>query len=92
VVGVFACMPLDPDDLSATPDWSRQLVRRIELADGTILHTLQDAAERILELPDLPSTRVAAQRIIDAATNNGDMVSTHAAIRLALLKVSTPRE
>jgi hypothetical protein len=85
-------MTFDPDNPSVTPDWSRQLIRPIELADGTVLHTLKDAAERILELPDLPSTRVAALRIIDAATKGGDMISTHAAIRLALLKGSVPRQ
>jgi hypothetical protein len=86
--GRFGCMTLGPDAASVKPDWSRQLIRPIELADGTVLHTLQDAAERILELPDLPSTRVAAERIIAAATKDGDMISTHAAIRLALLKVA----
>jgi hypothetical protein len=56
------------------------------------LHTLKDAAERILQLPDLPSTRVAAQRIIEAATMGGDMISTHASVRLALLKGSVARQ
>jgi len=85
-------MTLDPDDPSVIPDWSRQLIRPIELVDGTVLHTLKDAAERILELPDLPSTRVAAVRIIEAATKGGDMFSTHVAVRLALLKGSVLRQ
>jgi hypothetical protein len=66
--------------------WSRLLIRPIRLHDGTVLFTLKDAAERILEMPASPSTRVAAERIIDAALRGGDMASTHAALRLALLK------
>jgi hypothetical protein len=93
VGGIFwGSMPLNTPGPLMAPDWSRQLIRPIELADGTVLHTLKDAAERILQLPDLPSTRVAAQRIIEAATMGGDMISTHAAVRLALLKGSVARQ
>lgn len=67
-------------------NWSRLFASPIRLQDGTILFTLKDAAERILELPATPSCRVAAQRIIDAALRNGDMASTRASVRLALLK------
>lgn len=66
--------------------WSRLLTRPIRLHDGTVLFTLRDAARRILETPASPSARVAAQRIIDAALHGGDMASTLAAVRLALLK------
>jgi hypothetical protein len=69
-------------------DWSRQLIRPIYLSDGKVLRTLKDAAEEIVKLPASPSAQVAARRIIDAAQNNGDLVSAHAAIRLALLKTS----
>lgn len=70
----------------ANPNWSRLLIRPIRLRDGTVLFTLRDAAEKILELPASPSARVAAARIIEAATRDRDMASTHAAIRMALLK------
>jgi hypothetical protein len=73
-----------------TPDWSRQLIKPIHLSDGTVLRTLGDAADRIVQLPPSPSAQVAAERIIEAATKGGDMFSTHAAIRLALLKGSRP--
>jgi hypothetical protein len=69
-----------------TPAWSRLLIRPIRLHNGTLLFTLKDAADRILEMPASPSTRVAAERIIDAALRGGDMGATHAAVRLALLK------
>ena len=71
-----------------TPDWSRQLIKPIHLADGTVLRTLGDAADRIVELPPSPSAQVAAERIIEAATKGGNMFSTDAAIRLALIKGS----
>ena len=67
-------------------NWSRLLIKPIFLNDGKVLITLKDAAERILELPAVPSSRVAALRIIEAAVNGGDMPSTQAAVRLALLK------
>jgi hypothetical protein len=70
------------------PDWSRQLIMPIHLSDGSVLHTLKDAAEQILQLPESPSAKVAAQRIIDAANNKGDMFAAHASIRLALFKGS----
>ena len=72
------------------PDWSRQLIMPIHLTDGTVLRTLGDAADRIVHLPPSPSAQVAAERIIEAATEDGDIFSTHAAIRLALLKGSGP--
>jgi hypothetical protein len=75
-----------------TPDWSRQLIQPIHLSDGTVLKTLGDAANRIVKLPASPSARVAAERIIEAATKGGDMFSTHAAIRLALLKGASPQQ
>ena len=67
-------------------NWARLLMKPIRLSDGTVLFTLKDAAERILTAPATPSSRVAAQRIIDAALRGGDMASTQAALRLALLK------
>ena len=73
------------------PAWSRLFVSPIRLDDGTVLFTLKDAAERILDAPAAPSSRVAAQRIIDAALRGGDMASTSAAVRLALLKVQQPK-
>ena len=72
--------------------WSRLLIRPIRLHDGTLLFTLKDAAERILEMPASPSTRVAAERIINAALRGGDMASTHAALRLALLKGASAQQ
>lgn len=67
-------------------NWSKLLLRPIRLDDGTVLQTLEDAAVRILDLPPAPSSRVAAQRIIDSALDEGDMIATEVAIRLALLK------
>ena len=69
--------------------WSKLLLRPIHLDDGTVLQTLKDAAARILELPPAPSSRVAAQRIIDSALDEGDMIATEIAVRLALFY--TPR-
>ena len=71
-----------------TPDWSRPLIKPIHLADGTILRTLGDAADRIAKLPPSSSAQLAAERIIEAATKGGNMFSTDAAIRLALIKGS----
>lgn len=71
-------------------DWSRQLISPIPLPDGRILCTLRDAAECILEVPVTPSARVAAERIIEAALNGGNMFAAHASIRLALLKAPSP--
>lgn len=51
-----------------------------------MLFTLKDAAERVLSVPPAPSSRVAAQRIIEAALHEGDMESTLLAVRFALLK------
>ena len=73
------------------PAWSRLFVSPIRLDDGTVLFTLKDAAQRILDAPAAPSSRVAAQRIIDAALRDGDMASTQAAVRLALLKAGPPK-
>ena len=67
-------------------NWSKLLLRPIHLDDGTVLQTLKDAAVRILDLPPAPSSRVAAQRIIDSALDEGDMIATEVAIRLALVK------
>lgn len=72
------------------PDWSRQLITPIHLSDGTVLRTLGDAADRVVRLRPTPSAQVAAERIIEAATKGGNMFSTHAAIRLALLKGAGP--
>ncbi|HWV54627.1 hypothetical protein [Pseudorhodoplanes sp.] len=68
-----------------TANWNRLLVRPIRMPDGTLLFTLKDAAQRLIEMPSTPSTRVAAERIMDAALHEGDMPATHAAVRLALL-------
>lgn len=67
-------------------NWSRLFAIPIRLQDGGVLFTLKDAAEKILETPASPSCRVAAQKILDAALRGGDMASTQAAVRLALLK------
>src|SRR5215207_6374872 len=67
-------------------NWSKLLLRPIHLDDGTVLQTLKDAAVRILDLPPAPSSRVAAQTIIDSALDEGDMIATEVAIRLALVK------
>jgi len=83
--------PRHTGNVVMTPDWSRLLIMPIHLTDGTILRTLGDAADRIVNLPPSPSAQVAAERIIDAATKGGDMFATHAAIRLALLKGSAPK-
>ncbi len=69
-----------------TPDWSRLLIRPLYLRDGSVLLTLKDAAEKVLELPPAPSSRVAAKLIIEAATQDGDLGSAHVALRLALMK------
>jgi hypothetical protein len=69
-------------------NWSRLFSSPIRLQDGTVLFTLKDAAEKIVNLPATPSCRVAAQKIIDAALRGGDMGATRAAVRLALLKTS----
>lgn len=72
-------------------NWSRLFAVPIRLEDGAVLFTLKDAAERILKAPASPSCRVAAQKIIDAALRGGDMASTQAAVRLALLKDARDR-
>ena len=72
-------------------DWSRQLISPIPLPDGRVVRTLKDAAECVLEIPATASATVAAERIIEAAVNGGNMFSAHAAIRLALL-TTAPRE
>ncbi|MGE3988464.1 hypothetical protein [Pseudorhodoplanes sp.] len=76
--------------LRNSPNWSRLFVRPIRLNDGTVLFTLKQAAERILEIPAAPSSRVAAARIMDAALRGGDIGHTEAAVRLAL-KASRPK-
>ena len=68
----------------STANWSRLFMGPIRLDDGTLLFTLKDAAEQILKSPAVPSSSVAAERIIDAALQNGDMSSARAAVRLAL--------
>lgn len=70
-------------------DWSRQLVGPIPLPDGRALRSLKDAAEWVLRIPETPDTRVAAERIIDAALNGGNMFAAHAAIRLAVFKANS---
>ena len=63
-------------------NWSKLLLRPIYLNDGTALNTLKDAAVRILELPPAPPSRTAAQRIIDSAMGDGDLIATEIAVRL----------
>ena len=70
-------------------NWSKLLLRPIYLDDGTALNTLKDAAVRILELPPAPPSRTAAQRIIDSAMGEGDLIATEIAVRLALLQSRT---
>ena len=67
-------------------NWSRLLLRPIHLNDGTVLKTLKDAAVRILELPAAPPSQLAAQRIIDSALGEGELIATEIAVRLALLE------
>ena len=67
-------------------NWSKLLLRPIHLDDGTALKTLKDAAVRILELPPAPPSRAAAQKIIDSAMGEGDLIATEIAVRLALLQ------
>jgi len=69
-------------------DWSRQLIAPIPLPNGSSLRSLEDAAECILAIPETPSSRVAAERIIDAALNGGNMFAAHASIRLAVFKAT----
>jgi hypothetical protein len=77
------------DQLSA--DWSRQLIRSIYLPNGRILRTLKDAAECILERAPTPSAKFAAAKIIEVARNHGNLVTTHAAIRLRCSAVGNRR-
>ena len=70
--------------------WSRLLLRPVKLPDGTVLLTLKDAAKQVLALPPAPVSRLAAQRLIDAALHDGDMIATEVAVRLAVLKTATP--
>ena len=70
-------------------NWSRLLLRPIHLDDGTVLKTLKDAAVRILELPAAPPSQLAAQRIIDSALGEGELIATEIAVRLALLESRT---
>ena len=67
-------------------NWSKLLLRPIHLDDGTALKTLKDAAVRILELPPAPPSRAAAQKIINSAMGEGDLIATEIAVRLALLQ------
>jgi hypothetical protein len=67
-------------------NWSRLLLRPVQLPDGTVLFTLKDAAKHVLDLPPTPSSRMAAQRIIDAALHDGDMIATEVAVRVAAMK------
>ncbi len=71
-------------------NWSRLLLRPVRFPDGTVLFTLKDAARRVLDLPPAPSSRAAAQRIIDAALHEGDMIATEVAVRLAVISAATP--
>ncbi len=71
-------------------DWSRLLISPIPLPNGALLRNLKDAAYCMLELPSTPASRAAAERIIEAALNGGNMFATHAAIRLALYQASKP--
>ena len=72
-------------------DWSRLLIGPIPLPEGRALRTLRDAAVCILNIPDTPSSRVAAERIIEAALHGGNMFSAHAAIRLAVFQANAAR-
>lgn len=69
-------------------DWSRQLIGPIPLPNGSSLRSLKDAAECILAIPETPASRVAAERIIEAALNGGNMFAAHASIRLAVFKAA----
>jgi hypothetical protein len=67
-------------------NWSKLLLRPICLPDGLVLHTLRDAAVRVLELPPTPSSELAAERVMEAALGEGDMVATEIAVRIAIGK------
>ena len=67
-------------------NWSRQLISPIPLPNGRALRNLWDAAHCILAIPETPTSRDAAERIIDAALNGGNMFSADACIRLAIFK------
>ena len=72
------------DRRPAAPNWSRLFASPIRLHDGTVLFTLKDAAQRILDVRPAPSSRVAAERIIEAALYGGNMDAARVAIRHAL--------
>ena len=72
-------------------DWSRLLIGPIPLSDGQALRTLKDAAICVLNIPETPASRVAAESIIEAALNGGNMFAAHAAIRLAVYKANAAR-
>ena len=69
-------------------NWSRPLIRGIQLEDGRTLVTLQDAAAWVLELPPAPTSRLAAEKILEAACEGGDLVATELAIRSAISESS----
>ena len=73
-----------------TANWSRQLISPIPLPNGRALRDLRDAADCMLAIPETPASREAAERIIDAALNGGNMFSAHASIRLAVFRASSP--
>ena len=67
-------------------NWSRRFVNPIYLKDGTVLRTLKQAAVRLLKSPKDAATQAAAERIMEAAQNQGDIMLTEAAVRLALFQ------
>lgn len=71
-------------------NWSRQLITPIPLPNGRALRNLKDAAHCILAIPETPASRQAAERIIDAALNGGNMFAADASIRLAIVKARKP--
>jgi hypothetical protein len=67
-------------------NWFRLLPKPIHVNDGTVLFTLKDAAEKLLAVPASPLSRAAAQQIIDAALDGGDIEVVRATMRHVLFK------
>ena len=64
-------------------NWRRKFPNPIELADGTALVTLRDAANWIID--NEPSgSETAIERLIDAAEKGGSVETAEAAVRYAL--------
>ena len=66
-------------------NWRRKLPNPIYLVDGTILVTLRDAANWIID--HQPSgSETAIERLIDAAEKGGSVETAEAAVQDALIR------